>query len=329
MIYREFLDRLFHSFQTLEEKTFEGSSDFDLLRNEVFNEIAGPKIREFFLEQIDKIIDEKFSFYKKDFKKLRKDREVSQYEFSISGYTCLIIYWMWQNKLKVSEEEIYKLIEAILIGMLGYRIIDLQHDQNKNSQHIFYLGRYLIQIHQSIILEIFNDPDANIIINKHIEKYTIVEYLEKKNKWVGCPFSWDKPEMLGYKAAPFFYILELISRKLNKGEEYTANIERGFVALAAAVQMMDDVSDALDDLQNGTESLSMSGFYNQYGAETKITRKLIDDFLTPERTMLIFNTTEKLFDIARKTFTENNDLMFALSIESFNERFHKGVQVIN
>jgi hypothetical protein len=166
-------------------------------------------------------------------------------------------------------------------------------------------------------------------MNKYIEKYTIAEYLEKKNKWIECPFSWDEPLVLGYKAAPFFYILELLAGKLNKDENYIENIERGFIAFSAAIQMMDDVSDAKDDLQNGVESLSLSGFFKKYGPEVMITEKLIEDYITPERTMLIFKTTEKLFDIARECFTENNDLIFALSIESYNQRFHKGIVIIN
>lgn len=329
MNYKDFLSKLFYSFQKLEEKNFNDSDDFDAIRQEIFDEISGPEIRDFYLQEIDRIISKRFSFFSKDLQELRKDNDVTQYEFSISGFTCLIIYWIWQNKINLSDEELYKLIESILLGTLGYRIIDIQHDLNKNNQHLFYIGRYLIQIHQSIILEIFKDPKANDIMNKYIEKYTIAEYLEKKNKWIGCPFSWEEPLNLGYKAAPFFYILELLGRKLNKDEKYLVNIEKGFIAFSAAIQMMDDVSDAKDDLQNGIESLSLSGFFKKYGPGVNISEKLIEDFITPERTMLIFKTTEKLFDIARDCFSENNDLIFALSIESYNQRFYKGIVITN
>jgi len=328
MNYKEFLQSLFKIFNDLNNKNFDDSNDFESIREHIFDEISGPQIRDFYLNRIDQIIDERFPFFAKDLMELRKDDDISQYEFSISGFTCIIIFWIWENRIDINDEEIYKLIEAILLGTFGYRIIDIQHDLNKNNQHLLYLGKYLIQVHQTLILEIFKDPKINEVMNKYIEKYTIAEYLEKKNKWIGCPFSWEDPAILGYKAAPFFYILELLARKQGKDEKYINNVEKGFIAFAAAIQMMDDVGDAKTDLQNGIESLVMKGFLKEYGS-AEITEKLVENYLDDERTMLIFKTTEKLFDVARDSFTENNDLIFLLNLESYNERFHKGITIIN
>jgi hypothetical protein len=187
----------------------------------------------------------------------------------------------------------------------------------------------IIQVHQSALLKIFNQPGSAGIMNKYIEQYTIAEFMEKKNKWIGCPFSFDDPLILGYKAAPFFYILEFLSRRQGRSQEYIENTAKGFLAFAAAIQMMDDVSDAKDDLQNGVESLALSGFYEKYGTENKIEDYMVEQFIDRDRTMKIFNTTDKLFDIARECFSANNDFIFSLSVESYNEKFHNGIVIIN
>ncbi len=329
MNYIEFLQKLSDIYKNLENLHSSSPEDLEVTTKKLFEEISGPEIKNFYILHTDRIIKEKFPYFEDELKALRKEYDISFYEFSISGFACLIIFWIWNNKINLTEKEIYKLIEAILIGTFGYRIIDIQHDLNKNIQYLFYIGRYLIQIHQTLILDIFKDELTKDVMNKYIEKYSVAEFLEKKNKWVGCPFSWDNPEILGYKAAPFFYILELLAIKANRSKEFILNIEKGSIAFAAAMQMMDDTADSKTDLQNGIESLALSGFYKIYGTKKQITDSLIENFLDSERSIKIVKTTDKLFDIARDCFSENDDLIFSLGLEFYYDKFSKGVIILN
>ena len=86
--------------------------------------------------------------------------------------------------------------------------------------------------------------------------------------------------------------------------------------------MLDDFSDIEEDLANGSETLIMSGFYEKFGIDMKISQELIQSFLNEERISKFYNTTQSLFDKARKIFTDNEDDIMLLSVEIQNYNFN-------
>ncbi|OGU73745.1 MAG: hypothetical protein A2V93_04660 [Ignavibacteria bacterium RBG_16_34_14] len=328
----EYISKLYKAFEVVESKIYntllDGSEEsFDILESTIFKDLSVIDLMELYRKEMDLISELKFPVFKNELKRLRSFPQVSHYENGISTFVCFIVYWIWHNRLDLSRGEIAKIIESKYFGTLGYRLIDIQHDSNLLGVEVIYLGNYLIHYHEHLLTEVFGIKDTSEIINKYFLMYSEVEYFEKKNRWKSCPFSWDKPEKLGYKGAPFFSTIELLFRFSGMEETKKSELIKGLIAFTAAIQMMDDISDAKEDLINGIESLVMSGFYKKYGKSTKLTDELINQFLNQERMTLFYNTTQNLFDIARKNFIQNNDEIFLLCLEIYNYRFNRRIEL--
>jgi hypothetical protein len=87
--------------------------------------------------------------------------------------------------------------------------------------------------------------------------------------------------------------------------------------------MLDDLSDAKEDLISGRETLVTEGFFKKNGTKIKITQNLIDDFLNQDRMLRIYKTSRLLLEDANKIFEDHNDEIFLLFTEFFTLNFHK------
>jgi len=327
-MFTEYISKLYKAFEIVESKVYHTSLDgseesFDVLENTIFKDLAVTDLMESYRKEMDQITELKFPVFKNELAILRRSPNISHYESGISTFVCFIVYWIWHNRLSLPKDAIAKIIESKYFGTLGYRLIDVQHDSNLFGPEVIYLGNYLIHYHEQLLTEIFGIKDTPAVINKYFLMYSEVEYFEKKNRWKSCPFNWDKPEKLGYKGAPFFSTVELLFKYSGMNEEKISELIKGLIAFTATMQMMDDIADAKEDLLNGTETLVMSGFYKKYGKDTKITNELINEFLTSERMMLFYNTTQDMFDLSRKIFIKYNDEIFLLCLEIYNYRFNR------
>jgi hypothetical protein len=85
--------------------------------------------------------------------------------------------------------------------------------------------------------------------------------------------------------------------------------------------MADDFMDAVKDLNNGTETLLLSGFYKANGNEKEITIELVDRFLDDEKVLKFYDTTQKFYDSAREIFKADDILSLFLELQNF--RFNK------
>jgi hypothetical protein len=282
-------------------------------------------------KEIDDIIKTRLNIFEKEISSIRNLFDVKYYENSLSVYTTFAIFWMLHNKISISDSEISNLICSIFCGITGYRLIDIHSDSKKIGSEAVILGNYLIHIHEKILIESFpsiNTVNTVSIINKYFELFSKVEYKEKSNRWKFSPFSRKNVEEISYKAAPLFTIFELIFRYSGMQEEKVDSLMKGIIYWAAAIQMADDLSDTKEDLENGFETIIMSGFYKKYGMSKGITKGNIEKFLTKKRLAEIHDSVQNLFEKSRELFTKNNDEILLLFLELQNHTFNKDMEYI-
>ncbi len=281
-------------------------------------------LRTYFKEDMSSVIDSKLSFCKKDIEYIRKLKEVSWYEDSMAVYSTIIIFWAKYNNAGLSKEQLSRLSEATFTGVIGYKLIDIHNDENKLGKEAAIIGSYLIHLFEEILLEIFPSGNTIKIINKYVGMYTEVEFLEKRNIWKVCPFSWKEPEKIGWKAAPLFSIFELLFRSAEIDQNDIKQKVKGLIFASSALQMADDLMDAAKDLSNGIETLVMSGFYKTYGEEKQITQDMVEEFLNDEKILRFYDTAQKFYDDARNIYNDSDDIL-SLFLELQNYRFNKSI----
>jgi len=156
---------------------------------------------------------------------------------------------------------------------------------------------------------------------KYAKMYTEIEYLEKKNKWKPSIFSWNEPKNLGFKASPTFIVYESLFRYAGYQEKKVKELIEGLIHLSAALQLIDDIADAKQDLVNGYETLVMKGYFKTFSISTEVTDEKINEVLTQERLKLIYRTGQELFDKARRLIEKHDDYILQLLIEVQNLNF--------
>lgn len=269
------------------------------------------KLKENFKIDMQSILDERLKFCNDDIEYLRKLKEISWYEDSMAVYSTIIIFWAKYNNAGLTNKELSKLSEATFIGVIGYKLIDIHHDENVLGKEASIIGNYLIHLHEEILLGIFRSFNAMKTINKYVGMYTEAEFLEKRNRWKQCPFDWDHPEKIGWKAAPLFAIFELLFLNADVNESEIEKKIDGLVLASAALQMADDFMDAVKDLNNGTETLLMSGFYNTCANEKEITSEMVDRYLDDEKVLRFYDTTQQFYNSSREIFNSDDILNYS------------------
>jgi hypothetical protein len=302
-------------------KNLKSLSDYmDLINNNLYSS----QLKENFISDMNSILETKLTFCKDDLDYARKLKEISWYEDSMAVYSTIIIFWAKYNNAGLTERQLSKLSEAAFIGVIGYKLIDIHNDENMLGKEASIIGNYLIHLYEEILLEIFPYANTINIISKYVCMYTEVEFLEKRNRWKECPFSWEAAERIGWKAAPLFSIFELIFRNAGIDETDIELKIKGLIFASSALQMADDLIDAVEDLSNGIETLVMKGFYKSYGKDKEITAELVDEFLDNEKVLRFYDATQSFYDCARNIYNEKDDIL-SLFLELQNYRFNQTI----
>ncbi len=324
MNYVDYCLKLYKSLIASDSENYSLSSDAKPISwiDLISKNYSSDQLRGQYNKEVGKLIDSRLSLLKIENKYKDELKNLSYYFDSVGGFTMSLIFWIEYNKIKLSREELYKISEAMLVGSIGYRLIDIHNDEGLLGKESSIIGNYFIHNYEEILLDIFKDPETFKIISKNVGSYSEVEFLEKRNRWKTCPFNWETPEVIGLKISPMYSIFELVLRLTKKDEKEIDSLLKGLVYFSAAIQMLDDFTDIKEDLANGIETIVMSGFFKKFGTDIKITQDLIKSFLKEERTLRFYNTTQSLFDQARKIFVENEDDIMLLSVEVQNYNFN-------
>lgn len=297
------------------------TQDFDKMNEKLQKVFELDELRNNYLSEISETIDRYIPFFKDDFRKFLKIKEVSYYYYNISSSTVSHLFWIWNQGIKLPEEKLIKFVQAFFLGVFGYKMIDYQKDNKNSYPELSFVGFYGIKIAENLLANIFGNEITTPVYLKYAEIYTQIEYLEKKNKWKPSIFSWNEPLKLGLKAAPTFIVYESLFRYAGYDEKKIKHLINGLTFLSAAMQLIDDLADAKDDLENGYETLVVKGYFEKFGTSSEVTDEKISKILSQERLKLIFRTGQKLFGEARKFVSKHNEYILQLLIEIQNMNF--------
>lgn len=295
--------------------------DFDKLNERLQKIFELDELRNTYLIEISKTIDQYIPFFKDDFRKFLQINEVSYYYRNISSRTISHLFWIWSKGIKLSEEKLIQFVQAFFLGVFGYKMIDYQKDNKNSHSELSFVGFYAIKIAENLLENIFGKEITNPVYLKYVEIYTQIEYLEKKNKWKPSIFSWNEPIKLGLKAAPTFIVHESLFRYAGYDEKKIRHLLNGLTFFSAATQLIDDLADAKDDLMNGYETLVVKGYFEKFGNSSKVTEEKINQIVSQERLKLIYRTGQKLFAEARKFVSKHDEYIIQLLIEFQNMNF--------
>lgn len=284
---------------------------------------SSKELRSYYNLECDDLIKTKLVFFESDISKLRKLKKVSYYQNSMSFFTLIYLCWIWSHKFDLDKTQLLQLTRAIYFGSFGYKLLDEATDNVSEESNLIYLGLHLIRLAEDYYSEILPNSNVYKIMTKHIQKYSEIEYIEKKNRWHSCPFNWNEAYKLGYKASPMYSIFEIIAENFELESSKIENLIKGMIFTTAGMQIMDDFGDASEDLNNGIESLVMSGYYSKYGSKTEITDSKIQDIFDQNRLMKIYKNALTLFNDARTIFKDSNEEILLLFNELQAYKFNK------
>jgi hypothetical protein len=295
--------------------------DFDKVNEKLQKIFELDELRNNYLREISKTIDQYIPFFNDDFRKFLKIKEVSYYYHNISSSTVSHLFWIWNKGIKISEEKLIKFVHAFFLGVFGYKMIDYQKDNKDSFPELSFIGFYAIKVAENLLENIFGNEITKPIYLKYAEIYTQIEYSEKKGRWNPSIFSWNEPQKLGLKAAPTFIVYESLFRYAGYDEKTIKELINGMTFLSAAMQLIDDMADAKDDLENGYETLVVKGYFEKFGSSSEVTEEKINKILSQERLKIIYRTGQKLFGEARKLVSKHDEYVLQLLIEVQNMNF--------
>ena len=295
--------------------------DFDELHQKLQKAFELDALRNSYIDVISKTISQFIPFFSDDFKKFLKIKEVSYYYHNISSSTLSHLFWIWSHDIKMSDEKLNQFIQSFFLGVFGYKMIDYQKDNRNTNPELSFVGFYSIKLAEYLLEDILGKNITNPVYLKYAKVYTHVEYQEKKNKGEPTFFSWDEPKKLGLKAAPTFIVYESLFRYAGFSEKKIKDLLDGLTFLSAAMQLIDDLADAKDDLSNGYETLVTEGYYKNFGYPSEITDEKLNKVLDQERLKLIYRTGQELFSKAREYVEKHDEDMLQLLIEIQNLNF--------
>ncbi len=291
--------------------------------------ISEVKLQEIFKENIDRTISKYVKEFSVELSEYRKLEGINFYEVSVTRYLTFLILWCIDKKIDLNKESLNRICQCAFIGTVGYRLIDLQQDHNLLDSKTIYLGFYLINVSEEILVELFPLKETTSIIKKYSNLYNKIEFKEKQHRWKGCPFSWENVGELGNKAAPIYSVFELIFKLTGFNDEKTASLLKALNNVAASTQLCDDISDAYEDLSNGFETLVMNGFYIEYPDKKDINIKTIEKFLNPKRLKMFYEKNMELLDNANSVFSRYDEFFFVFLLETHKARFLDGFEINN
>jgi|GEM_PF-4614256 len=251
-------------------------------------------------------------------------------------------YWNWlrQYPLKLTGKQIDELTLSLIYGAIGYKLLDTFCDEAtgltapqadvrasprgnliKNAQTL-YLSKYLIACQESTLARHFDNP---VFFGSLQEKYGRLfcnfGVMELACKYTSSPIKLTDSIQLGYKSAPLmlYFSLALEACGLKKA---IPDYERIFFLTTSAIQIHDDICDAVDDLQHGNITLATSEFVKTIdlpklkGKPSDLKKAYTAYIETTVYDRTLFRAAEANLEEALAICRKYKDNMFELFIES-------------
>ena len=241
------------------------------------------------------------------------------YEKGIPSYVSICLFWLWENRVAMTDEDLTAIVQAVLEGNIGYRLIDLHLDDQTIGPEGVVLGNCLVRAHEDRLATVFGDEIARPILKKYADMYAEVEFLEKSHRWKACPFSWNNAERLGWKGAPLVAVLHLMMQGAARPARHAEASASAMLRVLAAHQLIDDWHDAFSDLAKGTETLVAAGFFN-WNEEQPVTKSRVQEFLDQPRMRPYITQVLALLDSAIRDLDAIDEPILALQAERVKNR---------
>jgi hypothetical protein len=224
--------------------TFKDSSDYNILET-----FLNKRIKKMKAETKKSLIIKYLSDYPNEKKDFLFGKE--EYLQPIIGF--LFVYYLWiksENDTEIIEkfDDIYF---AVILGTVGYGLIDTYCDNRLIADQNTYFSMQLITEYESIMFNAYGFSKENLdLLLKIKSAFHKSEYLEKSLLFKKSPYQKDFIADCGYKAFHLFYPLGLylIRTGLENKMEVFLKI---YLNCAAVIQVLDDIGDVEEDLQNG------------------------------------------------------------------------------
>ena len=248
------------------------------------------------------------------------------YERILPGFISSYLFWIWEEHLALTDSDQSAIVDAMLQGIIGYRLIDLHLDGEAIGPEAVVLGNHLVRAHECRLAAIFGERPAWPILNRYARMFAEVEFLEKSHRWKSCPFSWDEPSKIGGKVAPLTAVLHLIMDRAGKPAHHIELTTQALTRILAALQMIDDWHDAADDLANGTETLAAFGFYC-WNQDVAISEARVREFLDRSKMQRYLTGTLDLLNTAIQELESVDEPILVFNAELVKKRFLQGLVV--
>lgn len=321
--------KLFRQIEQTDFSKFSVSSEHPLqnIVSSLFTKITFNKFTELYRNEIDIIIDEHLPMVKNDDEQVNNLRNIYYYDGSVNTYTWMYLFWIWYNKIDISSNDLKSLLKGVFMGMMGFRLIDIYTDEEGPNKDYLFLGNYLIRSFEQIFVDVFGSKETFNVLNYYGLKFNEIEYIEKRNLWKKCPFSWEKSNNLGYKTSPLLSLFDVIFKHFRIEKNKSDALVKGFLNVLAVNQIMDDLDDAESDLAIGRETLVMQGFYEKYGIVESWSKENIAEFLSQEKLMQIYNEIQDLTNTGIALFSKHDDLIFSIFFKMGRQVFLKNFEI--
>ena len=323
MNYLDAARKVYNTFESTNFKKLLGSysKDYDKAITKLEEKFGFNELRESYIKDVQATTANYLPFFKDELKKFLQVKEVTYYEKNIPIRTLSYLMWIWEKKIDLSEKSLQKFIDSLFLGTFGYKMIDFSLDNKNTKSEVSLVGFYSIRLAEKLLAEVLGHDNTDAAIAKYFSMYIETELLEKKNRWKECPFSWNGADKLGNKGAPIYTVHESLFNYAGYDSKKIKDLINSLLLVSAAIQLIDDLADAKQDLSNGYETLVMKGYYKTFGTESEITDEKINHILTQDRLKLIYRTGQNLFDKARILFEKHDEFVIQLSAELWNFNF--------
>lgn len=329
MKYIDSARRVYNQFEATDFKKLLGnySKDYDKVLASIEEKFGFGDLRKSYMDDIQITIDKYLPFFKDELYKFLKLKEVTYYQRNIPLRTLSLLLWVWEKNLNISENLLRKFVDSLFLGTFGYKMLDFSTDNKNSKPEVGLVGFYSIKLAEKLLSEALGSNNTHEAIVNYFKMYIETELFEKKNRWKSCPFSWNDAQKLGHKGAPVYIVQESLFRYAGFDSNKIKDLINSLIYVSAAIQLVDDLADAKQDLSNGYETLVMKDYYRTFGIDSEITDDKINQILTQERLKLIYKTGQELFDRSRKLFEKHGEFVIQLSTEMWNFNFTTLFQV--
>lgn len=171
-----------------------------------------------------------------------------------------LVIWMHEEKMNNLLERFSDILRAAVYGIAGYGIMDVNMDEKVSSPVEVLVSQALIAEYEYQMLDVFGICPTNVKILHRIRSLFLnAEIREKSVRSKDSPYSFEKPEECGYKAAHLLtpFMLSLESKgKADLMEDYL----EVFFLFGAVIQIIDDWKDLEEDLSVGHYSYVSLGY---------------------------------------------------------------------